>query len=312
MAFSARPPFFFHFKHYCFSFSLPTCSTTQTSLSCSECLINKSHKLPFTNSTITSQRPLEYIFSEIWSSPTTSIDNFRYYIVFIDHYSRYTWLYPLKQKSQVKEVFIAYKELVDNKFQHKIGTLFSDNGGEYIALRAFLSTHGIERLTSPPHTPQHNGISERKHRHIVETGLTFLSTASIPHAYWTFAFSAAVYLINRLLSPTISMESPYQKLFGVTPNYEKLRVLDVYVFLGCDRITATSFNHDQVDVSFLVIQSRKAPTTVLTKIQIRSTPPGMYSLLKQSSLSKQSTKRNNQKIKTLINPELSTHSLPFC
>lgn len=41
-----------------------------------------------------------------------------------------------------------------------IGTLISDNGGEYIALGSFLTQHGITHLTSPPHTPQHNGLSE--------------------------------------------------------------------------------------------------------------------------------------------------------
>lgn len=210
-------------------FSLPITSS-EKQLSCSQCMINKSHRLPFTNSSISSSRPLEYIFTDVWSSPITSIDNFKYYLVFIDNYTRYRWLYPLRLKSQVKEVFIAYKSLVENKFNMSIGTLFSDNGGEYVALRSFLSQHGIAHLTSPSHTPQHNGMSERKHRHIVETGLTLLSTTSIPKTYWTYAFAAAVYLINRLPSPTISMQSPYCKLFGDKPNYEKLKVFGCLCF----------------------------------------------------------------------------------
>lgn len=119
---------------------------------------------------------------------------------------------------------------MENKFQTKIGTLFSDNGGEFIALRSFLATNGITHLTSPPHTPEHNGLSERKHRHIVETGLTLLSTASIPKEYWTFAFTTAVYLINRLPTPVLSLQSPFHKLFGVTPNYEKLKVFGCLCF----------------------------------------------------------------------------------
>ena len=103
---------------------------------------------------------------------------------------------PYAKKSQVKEVFIAYKSLVEKKFNLSIETLFSDNGGEYVALRGFLSQHGIAHLTSPPHTPQHNDVSERKHRHIVETGLTLFSTVSMPKTYWTFSFTAAVYSIN--------------------------------------------------------------------------------------------------------------------
>ena len=66
-------------------FSLPICSSSQKQISCSQCLINKSHKLPFTNSSISS-------FTDVWSSPITSIDNYRYYLVLINHFSRYTWL----------------------------------------------------------------------------------------------------------------------------------------------------------------------------------------------------------------------------
>lgn len=93
----------------------------------------------------------------------------------VDHYTRYTWLYPLQQKSQVKSTFVAFKTLVENRFQAKIQTLYSDNGGEFIGLREFLVTHGISHLTSPPHTPEHNGLPEHKHRHIMQTGLTLLT-----------------------------------------------------------------------------------------------------------------------------------------
>ena len=210
--------------------SLPCIQSIPLSSLCPDCAINKTHKLPFSQSTIQSTRPLEYIFTDLWTSPIISIDNYKYYLVLVDHYSRYTWLYPLKMKSQVRETFIAFKALVENRFNNTIGTLFSDNGGEFIALRSFLSAAGISHLTSPPHTPEHNGISERKHRHVVETGLTMLTHASMPKKYWSYAFTTATYLINRLPTPNLSMESPYQKLFGEAPNYSKLRVFGCLCF----------------------------------------------------------------------------------
>lgn len=70
-------------------------------------------------------------------------------------------MYPLKKKYDVKDVFIPFTALVENKFQMKIGTLYSDNGGEFIALSGFLSSHGISHLTTPPHTPEHNDVSEK-------------------------------------------------------------------------------------------------------------------------------------------------------
>lgn len=196
-------------KNVVSSSSLPHMQSLTSSSLCSDCSINKAHKLPFSQTSIVSTRPLEYIFSDVWSSPIVSIDNFKYYVIFVDHYTRYTWLYPLKTKSQVRETFIPFKELVENRFNTRIGTLYSDNGGEFIALRSFLESAGISHLTSPPHTPEHNGISERKHRHVVETGLTLLTHSGIPKSYWPYAFAAAVYLINRLPSPVLEMVSPF-------------------------------------------------------------------------------------------------------
>lgn len=91
------------------------------------------------------------------------------------------WFFPLKLKSQVAATFTQFKALVENQFQTKIGVLYTDNGGEFIALKSFLAQQGISHLTTPPHhTPEHNGLVERHHRHIVETGLSLLTHAAMP------------------------------------------------------------------------------------------------------------------------------------
>lgn len=130
-------------------------------------------------------------------------------------------------KCQICSVF---KPLAETKFKHKICNLYSDNGGEFIALRHYLASHGISHLTTPPHTPEHNGLSERKHRHIVETGLSLLSLAHMPLQYWPFAFATAIYLINRLPTPILSNSTPFQKLFNLSPNYHKLRTFGCLCF----------------------------------------------------------------------------------
>lgn len=213
------------------SFQLPCSQVVSQTLSCSDCSINKSHKLPFFQTSITSNRPLEYLFADVWTSPVVSVDNFKYYLVIVDHYTRYSWLYAMKNKSDVRDIFIPFKSLVENKFNTRIGTFFfSDNGGEFLALRSFLATAGISHLTSPPHTPEHNGLSERKHRHVVETGLSLLTHAGMPSSYWTYAFATAIYLINRLPTPVLNMTSPFHKLFGEIPNYGKLRTFGSLCF----------------------------------------------------------------------------------
>lgn len=95
---------------------------------------------------------------------------------------------------------------MENGFQSKIGTLYSDNGGDFIALCSFLCDHGISHLTSPPHTPEHNEISEWKHRYII--GMILLSHAVVPKSYWPYVFAAAVYLINRLPTLVLAHDFP--------------------------------------------------------------------------------------------------------
>ena len=129
-----------------------------------------------------------------------SIDDSKYYVIFVDHFIKYVWFYPLKRKSQVYDVFVRFKSLVENHFQRKIITLYSDNGGEYQALSNFSTTNGVLHLTSLPYTPEHNGYSEWCHHHIIETGLSLFSYASMPFSHWSFSFSTAVYLTNWLLT----------------------------------------------------------------------------------------------------------------
>uniref|UniRef100_A0A2N9FFA4 Reverse transcriptase Ty1/copia-type domain-containing protein n=1 Tax=Fagus sylvatica TaxID=28930 RepID=A0A2N9FFA4_FAGSY len=68
-----------------------------------------------------------------------------------------------------------------------------------------------------------NGSIERKHRHIVETGLALLSHSAMPLRYWDDAFQTACYLINRLPTPTLQNKSPFEKLFNTNPDYSFLK-----------------------------------------------------------------------------------------
>jgi hypothetical protein len=80
----------------------------------------------------------------------------------------------------------------------------------------------LHRLTCP-HTSQQNGIAERKHRHVMEMGLTLLAQSGLSPRYWVDAFLTSIYLINRLPSPVLQQESPFSKLFHHPPDYSTLR-----------------------------------------------------------------------------------------
>ena len=72
----------------------------------------------------------------------------------------------------------------ETQCETKIKCLQSDNGGEFRAFLCFLRTAGIQHKFSCPYTSAHNGRVERKHRHVVETGLALLAHASMRLKYW--------------------------------------------------------------------------------------------------------------------------------
>ncbi|OMP03555.1 hypothetical protein CCACVL1_02371 [Corchorus capsularis] len=137
------------------NFSLP-CSNKKINSLCNSCLCNKIHKLPFASSTITSSGPLEVIYSDVWSpSRVTSVKDFRYYVSFVDHFTKYTWCFPLKQKSEVLHVFTKFKTSVEKFFKLDILTVYSDCRGEYEKLKPLeelraLETNGTWTLVPPP------------------------------------------------------------------------------------------------------------------------------------------------------------------
>lgn len=200
---------------------------------CVSCQMGKNCKLPFQSSNKISEFPLDKIHCDLWgSAPTTSNQNFRYYALFIDDYSRFSWIYPLKKKSGFLECFLRFQKLVENQLDRKIKIFQCDGGGEFNS-NSFLNhlhTCGIELHVSCPGTPEQNGTTERKHRHIVEIGLTMMFHANIPLPLWVEVFLTAVYLINRLPLSTLKNESPYFKLFKRHPQYNGLRVIGCQCF----------------------------------------------------------------------------------
>jgi hypothetical protein len=68
---------------------------------CDSCQLGKGKSLPFSASTRVSGAPLELVHSDLWTSPVTSFSACKYYIIFVDDFSRYTWFYPLHAKSDV-------------------------------------------------------------------------------------------------------------------------------------------------------------------------------------------------------------------
>jgi hypothetical protein len=77
--------------------------------------------------------PLQLVHSDLCGPlPSASFSGFKYFLTFIDDFSRCTWVYFLKLKSEVFDMFLAYKALVEKQSRHQLQKLRTNNGGEYV------------------------------------------------------------------------------------------------------------------------------------------------------------------------------------
>jgi hypothetical protein len=90
---------------------------------CGPCQQAKSHQQPYPKSTSTSSYPLELIFSSGWGPAPESDGRYKYYVSFVDDYSKFTWIYLLKYKSDVIEKIHDFQSLVERLFGRKIITV---------------------------------------------------------------------------------------------------------------------------------------------------------------------------------------------
>lgn len=91
-------------------------------------------------------------------------------------------------------------------------------GGEYRLCTDFLNQNEIIFRHSCLYTHYHNGLVERKHRHIVELTLTLLAQVKLLFSFWWDAFHTTVYHINRLSSTALKLFTPYERLFTACLN----------------------------------------------------------------------------------------------
>lgn len=110
---------------------------------CDACQMAKSHQLPYHKSNSVSKFPLELIFSDVWGPAPTSVGGKKYYVSFVDDYSKYTWVYLLKFKADVFKTFHEFQALVERRFDRKIISMQTDWGGEYEKLNSFFRQIGI-------------------------------------------------------------------------------------------------------------------------------------------------------------------------
>ncbi|KAL4588677.1 hypothetical protein LXL04_001570 [Taraxacum kok-saghyz] len=223
------------FKHLVSSRFI-SCSSDKDNTLCHACQTGKHVKLPFSSSNSRTTFPFELVHSDVWTSPVTSNSGIKYYVIFLDDFSHFVWVYPLRAKSDVFDKFVHFRSFVKNQFETDIKSFQCDNGGEYNNLKfhQLFDQNGILMRFSCPHTSQQNGKSERMLRTINNVIRTILFHARLPPDYWVEALHMAAHLLNILPTTTLENDIPYHKLYNKQPTYSHLRVFGCLCFPNID------------------------------------------------------------------------------
>uniref|UniRef100_A0A2N9I636 Integrase catalytic domain-containing protein n=1 Tax=Fagus sylvatica TaxID=28930 RepID=A0A2N9I636_FAGSY len=179
------------------------------------CLLAKHHRTSFHPSFNKSSVPFSIIHSDVWGpSRVTNRSNTKWFVSFIDDCTRVSWVYLLKEKSEVISIFQSFHQMILTQFNTRVQVLRSDNGGEYFKkeLSAYFHAYGIIHQTSCVDTPQQNGVAERKNRHLLEVARSLMFAMNVPKSFWGDAVLTAAYLINRMPSKVLQFQTPLQSL----------------------------------------------------------------------------------------------------
>ena len=113
--------------------------------------IRKKPQVTIPISNYTYHTPLELVHLDVWGlALTLSSNGFRYYMSYIDAYSKFTWLYFLKAKSKVYSTFYHFKTQAKLHLNCKLQTLRTNWGGEFCSLTSPLHIFGDVHQPSCP------------------------------------------------------------------------------------------------------------------------------------------------------------------
>lgn len=181
---------------------------------CVDCIKGKQTKQT-KKGAIRSSQLLEIVHTDICGPfDVPSLSGEKYFITFINDFSRYGYIYLLHEKSQALNALEVYITEVERQLDRKVKIIRSDRGGEYYRkynesrqcpgpFAKFLEKHGICAQYTMPGTPQRNGVAERHNRTLMEMVRSMLSNTSLPLSLWMHALKTAGYLLNRVPSKVV-------------------------------------------------------------------------------------------------------------
>lgn len=195
---------------------------------CESCVLGKHHREVFPSAaTFRAKSPLELVHTDLCGPmQTESIRGSFYVLSFIDDYSRMTWVYFIRSKSETFSRFKEFKAMTEKQSGHYVKVLRSDGGGKYDSksFTQYCKEQGIRRQFTCRYTPQQNGVAERKNRTMLNMARSMMNGKNLPNKYWGEAVACSVHILNRAPTKSLKDQSPFEAWTGKKPDISYFRV----------------------------------------------------------------------------------------
>jgi hypothetical protein len=203
-------------------------STADAEFFCESCVYAKATRksIPKAHEGERAKKFGDEVHSDLWGpAPVETKGGRRYYVTFIDNYTRLTHLHLLCTKDEAFEAYKQFEAWSANQLEAPICVLHSDRGGEYLGkeFSVYLKLKGTMQKLTVHHTPQHNGVAERRNCTIVEHIRALLHASGLPKNLWGEAARHVVCLMNCTSMKAVEGKTPYEAALGVKPDLSGVR-----------------------------------------------------------------------------------------
>ena len=214
-------------------------------LECVVCAKGKMIRSPYDSVHVRVDTPLKLIHTDL--SGIIRINNpqgYRYFLTFMDDYSRYMFLYLLRSKNEVFATFRQFKKMIEAQLELQVKKLKSDGGSEYdnSKFRKLCEETGMVQNFSAPRCPQQNGGPERLNRTIEQMARCLLIEAGLSIVFWPFAVLYAIFIKNRLPHKALRGKIPLELLYKCKVKFEEIRKFGCRLIYLVDDREITKFD----------------------------------------------------------------------
>nr|GEU37081.1 retrotransposon protein, putative, Ty1-copia subclass [Tanacetum cinerariifolium] len=179
---------------------------------CVPCMCGNMAREPYTHQVERAKDLLRLIHADVCGPfKIMSRQGASYFVTFTDDFSHYGYVYLLKHKHEVFKTFKVFQKEVENQLGKTIKSLRFDCGGEYMSQEFLdhLKDHGIIAHLNPPYTPQHNGVSERRNKTLLDMVRSMMSQTTLPKSFWDYALETVARILNMVPTKKVK-KTPYE------------------------------------------------------------------------------------------------------